>query len=168
VTEYRIVVGAATQGGWRNLHTFDWNDEIQRWIPSLGWLAEKTSIAAGDASIDSDGNFDAELFLTLSDSPGFKADPRRSAQRIQALADPAGAFHLNTDAVVPLPILSVIFDVLRAHSRHRANIDDIKVVVSKYGSRILALDGLPDHDRQHAAELLHQAVASIVLPSSSQ
>jgi hypothetical protein len=168
VSDYRIVVAAPTSGGWRKLHTFDWDDELRRWIPTLGWLTEKTLIAARDASVDSDGNFDSELFLTLSESQRFKVDPRRNAQRIHTLTNPGGAFHLNADAVVPLPILSLIFDVLRENSHHRVNIDDIKVVVSKYGSRILALDGLPENARRHAAELLHQALASIVLRSGGQ
>jgi hypothetical protein len=168
VTEYRVVVVAPTRHGWRNLHTFVWDDDTERWVVALGWLAQKTFIAAGDASRSADGQFDPERFKQLVDSPQFRADPRRRAQRINALTDPSSAFHLNTDAIVPMPILSLIFDVLRANERHRVNVDDIKIIESQHGSRIRGLNRLSDEDRRHAVTLLHDALLSIVLRSDCQ
>jgi hypothetical protein len=165
VTEYRITVGAKTKRGWRNMHTFVWNESTQRWIPALGWLFEKTMLAADAASRKADGQFDRDRFVELAQSPKYKQDERRRAARLDALTDPSAPFKLATNVKVPMPILSFIFDALRASNEHSIDIYAINAVVSQQGSRISAIHGLGECERRHATDELHRLIMSAVLAS---
>ena len=69
-----------------------------------------------------------------------------------------GTFNLADGVDIPTSTLKAVLDALRSGERHKADLADIKRVISQLGSRIGKLEGLSDEDRQHAASAVYTQI----------
>jgi hypothetical protein len=69
-----------------------------------------------------------------------------------------GTVHLADGVDVSAGTLAVVLDALRSDERHEVDLDDLKVVVSKHGSRIAQLDSLANEYRRLATAALYTKI----------
>lgn len=155
IEHHRVTVTAATRHGKRNLRSIDWvkhegYDDGEWWVWAgqswrpYGWGTRTSERHSAESAYQDD------------------------ALRQRRLAGRGDVIRLGRDIEVPLVALRIICDALRGAGIAEIDIEDVKTVMSKYGSRLVALEKLPGEQRRHATALLHREIASVVVSSHRQ
>ncbi|MDC8992503.1 hypothetical protein PR371_00720 [Mycobacterium marinum] len=148
-----MTITATTKHGKRKLRSFDWleSDHGGEW-----WLWFDREVG-GDAY--------PEKIVRSSERykdspPPYHGDILR---REFSLAGMSEVIRIGRNLEVPLSALRVICDAMRSAGKHEIDIDNLKSIVSRHGSRLAAIETLPKQRQRHAAELLHREIGSAVL-----
>ncbi|MEY8013836.1 hypothetical protein [Mycobacterium servetii] len=138
--DYRITVtGTATRTGRPvRLRTFLWESTSGRWTLDTAYLNERFD--SGDPTYAN-----KVIGATLSRDHGRLALNRE-------------AWHLAEGVDVPIFLLAVILDAAREAKRRSIRVDDLKVVVSQLGSRIIKWTQLNREAQQHARAALYKEI----------
>lgn len=139
VADYRVVITEGTRHGRTKRHTFVVDDDDDRWTvePDIPKLMERGHNAGYGQSKNKP--LDTQKW-------GLARKP------LPAKVPLAPSFDVSSS------VLIVVLDALVAAGRHQVDLGDMKVVVSQLGSRIAALDSLPDEKRRLAEAALYTEI----------
>lgn len=170
--DYHVLVVAPTsRHGWRKLETFCQSEIGGPWKvvsapsmkPDLHRVARAITDPAATGPDSANTKIGAMAGRMLDE---LMRDMRRETSAVAE--SKGGGVRLSERADIPMPILTAVFDVLRAKGEHVVNVDDIKHVVSQQGLRITQLQELPAEQREHAQRAIDEEIWRAVLRSFRQ